>query len=87
MTRNSRLVALASNHLVIDCPTVVPDNPKEWLMINGVKYILMDEIYSDSINFVNALTAGQNEPPGLIARFQIGYTAVIEITPELFFIR
>ena len=84
MTRNWRLVALASNHPVVECPMKVPDNPKEWLLKNDIGYIIVDEVYPNSKNYLRALAGNKEEGKGLITVFRMGQTYVIEVSPAFF---
>jgi len=82
MTRLSRLVALASGKIVVNCPQVPPEDPEAWLKENGVTYILMDEIYPDTSRFLQKLTMRRNEIQWLRMSYRAGDTTVLEIAPS-----
>lgn len=79
MTRLSRLVALASGKTVINCPQTLPPDPGAWIRLKGIKFIIIDEVYPDTIDFMLAMTKGRNEAPGLTRPVQIGDTVVVEV--------
>jgi len=83
MARKPRLVALASGHPVIGVPLVMPDDPKKWLIEKEIRYILVDEAYPNTIEFMRALTGGEKLIPGVKISFGLGYTMLVEITPSL----
>jgi len=80
MARKPSLTALASAHVIIDIPMVVPPDPKAWLKENSVRYIIVDEIYPQAYKFMEAFTGEWTIPAGTeyTIDFRIEDTAIIE---------
>lgn len=78
LTRKPSLVALAGVKKVIGPEPIVPANPVGWLYKNQVKYILVDELLPDIIDFMRSLTKGQSLVPGIKIIYQNENTYIIE---------
>lgn len=78
LSRKPSLVALAGVKKVIGPEPNIPMDPAGWLYKNQVKYILVDEVIPDIINFMRVLTKGQSTIPGIKVIYKNENTYVIE---------
>jgi|GEM_PF-2095726 len=83
MTRKESLVALAGAKPVIGIPIPPPDDPWAWVKKHQVRYLLIDQITQDGRRFMQVLTKGQEEIPGVKVLYNSDKTYIIEIDPEL----
>jgi len=77
LTRLPWLVALISETKVFNYPPTPPSYPQRWLDENNIRFILVDEIYPDSLKFVWKLTGGKKNVPGISVKYRKGNTLIL----------
>ena len=84
LARKPRLISLSTDRKVAGSPQTDGLDAKKWIADKNIGYILIDEMYPDSYNFIMYLAREKPKIPGLVEVFSLKKTYVLKFTEEFF---